>query len=238
MLRCSMRVSGFPPDCPATAADFRMLHALPLLVLAAAYLLGSVSGGVVLGRLRGIDIRDSGTGYASGGNALRTQGVVFALGVVTIDVAKGALAAWLGRRFGSPDGPFDVATLGYGCAFAAMLGDVWPIWHRFRGGKGAATLTGGLLVMWPWALPVLLLVWGGVLSGTGYLGLAMAAAACALPLLAWWNGASVPRWTFAIAAALFLLLTYRGNLRRLFAGGEARMERARVLHWIRRGGAR
>lgn len=215
-----------------------MPYALPLLVLLTAYLLGSVSGGVILGRLRGVDIRDGGTGHAGGGNALRTQGIRFALWVVAIDVAKGALAAWLGRRFGAPEGVFDVAGLGYGCAFMAMLGHAWPIWHRFRGGKGAAPLVGSLLVMWPWALPALLLVWGGALLATGYLGLAMAAAAIALPLLAWWNGASGARWTFAVVAALFLLWAYRENLSRMFAGGEARMERARVLHWIRRGGAR
>lgn len=209
---------------------------LPLLTLLAAYLLGSVSGGVILGRWRGIDIRDAGTGHAGSANALRTQGVGFALGVMSIDVAKGALAAWLGRRFGQPEGMFDVAALGYGCAFAAMLGHVWPFWHGFRGGKGAATLAGGLLVMWPWALPALLLVWGGVLLASGYLGLAMAGVACSLPLLAWWNGASAPRWTFAVASALFLLWTYRDNLRRISAGGEARMERARVLHRIWRGG--
>ena len=210
----------------------------PFLILLAAYLLGSASGGVVLGRLRGVDIREAGSGFAGGANALRTQGLGFAMGVVAIDMAKGALAAGLGRHFGRPEGPFDVATLGYACVLAAMIGHVWPLWHGFGGGKGAATLAGGLLVMWPWALPPLLLFWGGTLLATGYLGLAMAAAACSLPLLAWWNQASAPRWAFAIAAALFLLWNYRGNLRKILAGGEARMERARVLYRIWRGGQR
>lgn len=238
MLHCSMRPDRFRPDCRAFAATRRMPPVQPLLILLVAYLLGSLSGGVVLGRMRGVDIREAGTGFAGGANALRTQGLGFGLGVVAIDLAKGALAAWLGRQFGRPEGPFDVATLGYGCAFAAMLGHVWPLWHGFRGGKGAATLAGGLLVMWPWALPALLLIWGGTLLATGYLGLAMAVAACSLPLLAWWNHASAPRWAFAIAAALFLLWNYRDNLRRMLAGGEARMERARVLHRIWRGGRR
>lgn len=213
-------------------------YLIPLLVLLAAYLLGSISGGVVLGRLRGVDIREQGTGHAGGSNALRTQGFRFALGVIAIDVGKGVLAAWLGRRFGSPDGPFDVAVLGYGCAFAAMLGHVWPVWHGFRGGKGAATLAGGLLIMWPWVLPGVLAVWLVVLLSSGYAGLAMVAAGVSLPLFAWWSGAGMPRWLFAIAAALFLLVTYRDNLRRILAGGEARMERARVLHRIWRGGRR
>lgn len=210
----------------------------PILVIVAAYLLGSVSGSLLLGRFRGVDIRELGTGNAGATNALRTQGMGFALGVVAIDVGKGVLAAWLGRRFGSPDGPFDVAVLGYASAFAAMLGHVWPIWHRFRGGKGAATLVGGLFVMWPWVLPGMLAVWGIALLSSGYIGLATVIAAMALPLFAWWNDASLVRLSFTIAAALFLLFTHRGNLKRMRAGGEARLERARVLSRIWRGGRR
>lgn len=210
----------------------------PFLILLAAYLLGSISGGVVLGRLRGVDIREQGTGSAGGSNALRTQGFGFAIGVVAIDVGKGVLAAWLGHHFGSPDGPFDVATLGYGCVLAAMAGHVWPCWHGFRGGKGTATLVGGLLVMWPWVLPGMLVAWLVTLLLSGYVGLAMVIAGGCLPLFAGLSGAGLPRWLFAIAVALFLLYTHRGNLRRMAAGGEARMERARVLHRIWRGGRR
>lgn len=213
-------------------------YSIAVLVLLAAYLLGSISGGVLLGRFRGVDIREQGSGFAGGANALRTQGFGFALGVVAIDTGKGVLAAWLGRQFGSPDGPFDVATLGYGCVLAAMLGHVWPVWHGFRGGKGAATLVGGLLIMWPWVLPGVLAVWLAILLSSGYAGLAMVLAGASLPLFALWSGAGLPRWLFAIAAALFLLYTYRDNLRRILAGGEARMERARVLHRIWRGGRR
>lgn len=244
MLRCNIWVLRFRPDFPAVlkspAANLATLSAylIPILVLLAAYLLGSISGGVVLGRFRGVDIREQGTGHAGGTNALRTQGLRFALGVVAIDVGKGALAAWLGHEFGSPDGPFDVAALGYACAFAAMLGHVWPLWHGFRGGKGAATLVGGLLIMWPGVLPGLLVVWLVTLMLSGYIGLAMAIAGASLPLFAWWSDAGMPRWSFAIAVALFLLFTYRDNLLRIRAGGEARMERARVLHRLWRGGRR
>lgn len=240
MLRCNMQVPRFRPDFRAAQAHCLSIvpYLVPVLVLLAAYLLGSISGGVVLGRFRGVDIREQGTGFAGGTNALRTQGLGFAIGVVAIDVGKGALAAWFGRAFGSPDGPFDVAVLGYACAFAAMLGHVWPIWHGFRGGKGAATLVGGLLIMWPQVLPGLLLVWLVTLMSSGYLGLAMVIAGASLPLFAWWSDAGIPRWSFAIAVALFLLFTYRDNLLRIRAGGEARMERTRVLRRLWRGGQR
>lgn len=70
--------------------------AMPIL---AAYLLGSLSGSLLLGKLRGVDIRTQGSGNAGGTNAFRTQGAMFALGAVAIDIGKGALAAWLALRF-------------------------------------------------------------------------------------------------------------------------------------------
>lgn len=205
-----------------------------ILILIAAYLLGSISGGLVLGRFRGVDIREHGSGNAGGANALRTQGLKFALGVVLIDVGKGVLAAWLGRQFAPFDGASN-ATLGYAATLAAMLGHVWPVWHGFRGGKGAATLAGGLLVMWPWALPVMLLVAATTVLTTGYVGLATVLTGLSLPLFAWWTDASTPRLVFVMASALFLLFTHRHNLMRMRRGGESRFERARLLHRLRRG---
>lgn len=205
-----------------------------ILILMAAYLLGSISGSLVLGRFRGIDIREQGSGSAGGTNALRTQGLKFALGVVLIDVGKGVLAAWLGRQFAPLHGAGN-ATLGYAATFAAMLGHVWPIWHGFRGGKGAATLLGGLLVMWPWALPVMIVVAVATVLTSGYVGLATVLATLSLPLLAWWTEASTARLVFVTAAALFMLFTHRHNLLRMCRGGEARFERARLLHRLRRG---
>src|SRR5687768_1118739 len=104
-------------------------------LLVAAYLLGSISGSLLLGRLRGVDIRTQGSGNAGGTNALRTQGWRFALGVVLIDVGKGALAAAL-AGFVVPGASHSGWTLA--AVFAAVAGHVWPLFHGFRGGKGAA----------------------------------------------------------------------------------------------------
>ncbi|KAF1715999.1 acyl-phosphate glycerol 3-phosphate acyltransferase [Pseudoxanthomonas yeongjuensis] len=206
----------------------------PLLCVAlilVAYLLGSLSGSLLLGRLRGVDIRTQGSGNAGGTNALRTQGWKFALGVVLVDVGKGALAAWLGMRFGPTDDALPPNALAYATAFAAAIGHVWPLWHGFRGGKGVGTLLGGLLVLWPTAVPWLLLVWLLVLVASGYVGLAsVIAVACVVPL-AWFIGAEADhaRRLFACTAALLVLFTHRGNLQRLHAGSESRFERVRLL---------
>lgn len=202
------------------------------LLLLFAYLIGSVSGSLVLGRLRGVDIRMQGSGNAGGTNAFRTQGAKFALGVVLVDIGKGALAAWLALRFAPLDVPLSPRALVFLAAFVAAMGHVWPVWHGFRGGKGVGTLLGGLAVLWPLALLPLFAVWLGVLVATGYVGLAsIIATACLIPL-AWWLQMDRATQVFAIAAALLVLFTHRVNVRRLRNGTESRFERVRV--WRRR----
>ena len=212
--------------------------ALTVLLLLCAYLLGSVSGSLLLGRLRGVDIRRHGSGNAGGTNALRTLGWRFALGVVAIDLGKGALAAWLALRFAPLGQALDVTAHGYAAAACAVVGHVWPLWHGFRGGKGAATAVGGLLMLWPWSIGVLLPVWMLVMVATGYVGLSTVLAALALPLLAWGTDAEPARLWFSMFAALFIAFTHRANLQRLRQGTESRFERARLLHRLRRGWSR
>ncbi len=212
--------------------------ALTVVLILTGYLLGSLSGSLLLGRLRGVDIREQGSGNAGGTNALRTQGWKFALGVVAFDVFKGGLAAWLALGYAPVGQSLSVTAHGYAAGFAAVLGHVWPLWHRFRGGKGVAAAVGALLVLWPWAVPVLLLVWLGTIFASGYVGLATVCAALTLVPLAWLAGAGVPRWTFALGTAALLAFTHRGNLARLRAGTENRFENLRLMARLRRGARR
>jgi len=192
-------------------------------------LLGSLSGSLLLGRLRGVDIRQQGSGNAGGTNAFRTQGWRFALGVALVDVAKGALAAWLGWAW---PGAVDAApaTQALACGFAAVLGHVWPVFFGFRGGKGAATLVGAIAVVVPVLVLPLLAVWLVLLSSTGYVGLSTICAALSLPAFGWWlRPGDRVLLGFGIASAALLVLTHRANLQRLRAGTEHRFERVRVL---------
>src|SRR4051812_4888562 len=112
-----------------------------------AYLLGSIVGSLVVGRVRGgVDIRKLGSGNAGSTNALRTQGPMFALWVIVIDVAKGWIAAHVlpSLVFPGNSAPTPAAAewLPAVCGFAAIIGHVFPVWHGFRGGKGVATLVG------------------------------------------------------------------------------------------------
>jgi glycerol-3-phosphate acyltransferase PlsY len=203
-------------------------HAVAVALIVFAYLLGSLSGSLLLGRWRGVDIRTQGSGNAGGTNALRTQGWKFALGVVLIDIGKGALAAWLALRLAPGGAALTPIALACAAAFAAALGHVWPLWHGLRGGKGVGTLLGGLAVLWPAALPWLFLAWVLVLVSSGYVGLAsVIAVACAVPL-ALLTDAHGALLVFVCAATLLVLFTHRGNLRRLRDGSESRFERVRL----------
>lgn len=199
------------------------------------YLLGSVSGALLLGRLRGVDIRQLGSGNAGGTNALRTVGWRFALGVILIDVGKGALAAWLGARLPALGGgpvALDPTSLAAIAGAGAVFGHVWPVYFGFRGGKGAGTAVGVVAVVAPWCILPLLVVWLVTLLGTGYVGLATVLAGLSLVPSMWLLGPNPlpPALSgLAIVLAGLLLLTHRSNLARLKSGTENRFEKARVL---------
>lgn len=200
--------------------------------LVAAYLLGSVSGSLWLGKLRGVDIRTQGSGNAGGTNAFRTQGVAFALGTVLIDIGKGVAAVALVRGAGGD------ATAQMAGALLAVAGHVWPVFHGFRGGKGAATAVGGLVLLGPMALLPLFGVWLLVLMTTGYVGLATVLAGATLPVWAWFDAWPANGMVFAASVAALLAWTHRSNLQRLRAGNEHRFEKARLLARLwRRGDA-
>jgi len=221
-----------------------------------AYLLGSVNGALLVGRLvGGVDIRTQGSGNAGGTNALRTRGPAFALAVIVIDIAKGWLAsAWLGTAAlpwsgavaaaagagaaGAPAGSMQ-AWASAACGFAAIVGHVYPVFHGFRGGKGVATLVGSIAGLVPTMLAVVLGTWFVMMLLFGFVGLASIVATASLPvalaLRASPDGGSAPLVTFGVACALLVLWTHRGNLRRMRAGTEPRSRRLWLLGRLRRG---
>ena len=195
-----------------------------------AYLLGSVSGSLLLGRLKKVDIRSQGSGNAGGTNAFRTQGLLFAIGVVLIDIGKGFIAAWWipTLDFGGLPDVMDTGLLVMTCGFAAVLGHVFPVWHGFRGGKGAATAVGTLIVIEPWLLLPLVICWVITLIMTGYVGLSTVLASFSLVPAAWaMNNNSL--MVFSALLALFILFTHRANMRKLRKGTEFRFERIHIF---------
>jgi glycerol-3-phosphate acyltransferase PlsY len=198
-----------------------------------SYLLGSVSGSLLFGRLRRVDIRTMGSGNAGGTNALRTQGFWFALGVVVVDIGKAVLAVlWVPAWFEASPSTLELARLL--CGFAAVLGHCYPLWHGFRGGKGAATAVGALAVIQPWLLIPMMGTWILVLVLSGYVGLATVLAGISLVPAALYRGDSTALVLFCLAVALFMTFTHRSNLKRLGAGTEHRFEKVLLKNWFGR----
>ena len=203
-----------------------------LAKLIASYLIGSIVGSLLLGKLNGVDIRNQGSGNAGATNALRTQGKAFALGTALIDFGKGVFAAAVIAPIGwSAGGGLSLIETQLACGLAAALGHCYPLFHGFRGGKGAGTLFGMLAWLFPWVALVMLGLWLLVLTTTGYVGLGTVIAGIAFPialyLMQGWPGAIL--MGLAVGAALLLIFTHRSNLARLRAGTEHCFERARVL---------
>lgn len=201
-----------------------------ILKVVLAYLLGSVSGSLLLGKIKKIDIRMQGSGNAGGTNAFRTQGLVFAIGVVVIDIGKGYIAArWIpALDIGGSQAVFDPVLVVMACGLAAVIGHVFPVWYGFRGGKGAATAVGALIVIEPWLLFPLVICWLITLIITGYVGLSTVLASFSLVPASWaMNDHTL--MVFSSILAVFILFTHRGNMRKLLSGTENRFERIQLF---------
>jgi acyl phosphate:glycerol-3-phosphate acyltransferase len=201
-----------------------------------AYLLGSLIGSLLVGQLRGgVDIRKLGSGNAGGTNALRTQGVAFAIWVMVIDIGKGWLAAGVLAPLDLPgigiDPRVDRVWLAAACATAVVLGHVYPVWYGFRGGKGAATLIGVLVGLKPVAILPVFAVWLIVVMLSGFVGLATMVAVASFPAYLWLTDAapSPALLAFGFAMTVFVCYTHRGNIERMRAGTENRARRLWLL---------
>ena len=196
-----------------------------------SYLLGSIIGSLVVGRLiGGVDIRTLGSGNPGATNALRTQGKKVALAVLLIDLTKGWVATAVIATWVVPAG-IAAATAPLAawsasvCGIAVMLGHVYPLWYGFRGGKGVATLLGAVLGINAWLLLPMVLAWLAVVIAFGYVGLASILGAVALAVAVALTRGGTPLLVFGILSVLLILYTHRANLARMRAGTEPRARR-------------
>jgi glycerol-3-phosphate acyltransferase PlsY len=186
--------------------------------LVVGYLLGSIPFGLILTRLSGAgDIRSVGSGNIGATNVLRTGRKGLAAATLLGDLLKGLAAVLIMRRFGGADTGL-IAGLG------AVLGHIFPIWLRFKGGKGVATYIGVLIaVSWPVAL-AFGAVWIAVAVLTRYSSLSGLIATAATPVLIAFSAGARPALLFAVLT-LIVWLMHRGNIARLWAGTESKIGR-------------
>ncbi len=195
-----------------------------------AYLLGTLLGSLILGRLRGVDIRSMGSGNAGATNALRTQGKLFGFLVLAIDVAKGVFAVWWLPTAMLPgvgiDPDLSREWLTVACAFAVIVGHVYPVWFGFRGGKGAATVIGVVAAVELRLLVPMLVTWFVVLVLSGYVSLATMLSGVALVVaVGIFEPTHVPLLSFCVAVSMFVVYTHRSNIARIRTGQESRVRR-------------
>jgi glycerol-3-phosphate acyltransferase PlsY len=199
-----------------------------LLIVVAAYLLGSVPTGYLLVRLfRHEDIRAVGSGNIGATNVLRSGGKGLGAATFILDVLKGAAAVWLGAMLASvlmPDMPYrDAQAL---AALSAVIGHMFPVWLRFRGGKGVATGFGVFLVAAPLAALAAITLFAIILLITRYVSLASIIAAASFPVFAWFFvQGDRPPFFIAVQAAvsLLIIIKHHQNIRRLLTGCESRI---------------
>jgi glycerol-3-phosphate acyltransferase PlsY len=198
------------------------------LIAVAAYLLGSIPTGYLLVRIfRHQDIRFVGSGNIGATNVLRSGGKGLGAATFLLDMLKGCSAVWLGAVLGALLMPASPARTAQAiAALFAVLGHMFPVWLRFRGGKGVATGFGVFLAATPAAALAAISVFFLVLLLSRYVSLASILGAASFPVFAWFL-VSGPRPAVFIAAefavALLIIAKHHQNIRRLLAGTEARL---------------
>ena len=190
---------------------------MPFAIIA-AYLIGSVPFALLLTRRRGaVDLRRVGSGNLGAANVLRVRGVTAGLVVAVLDIAKGAASVALAERLTGQPGQAAVAGV------AAIVGHIYPVWLRFRGGKGVATACGVFSMLTPFAVPPALAIFIVTVGITKYISLGSVLASLALPPIAYAFGHSEASVAAAFAASAIILFRHRSNLIRLKTGTERRL---------------
>lgn len=188
-----------------------------LFAVTLAYLAGSVPFAFLLTRRRGVDLRRVGSGNIGAANVLRASGVRAALTTIGLDAVKGAVAVLVADRLtGGPATPV-------AAGLASIIGHVYPVWLRFRGGKGVATAAGVFAVLTPAAVAAAGVVFVAVIWATRYVSVGSMTAAVTLAAAAVSSGGPTAVSVGAVIAALIIIERHRGNLGRLAAGTERRL---------------
>jgi len=189
-----------------------------MAVIIVAYLIGSIPFALILARRWGAaDLRRVGSGNLGAANVMRASGLAAGVLVAALDMAKGAASVWLAARVSTGEAVPAAAGL------AAIVGHIYPVWLRFRGGKGVATACGVFAVLTPLAIPPALAVFTAIVWLTKYISLGSVVASVVLPSLAYALGSPTPSVLAAIAASIIIVFRHRSNVLRLRTGTERRL---------------
>jgi acyl phosphate:glycerol-3-phosphate acyltransferase len=202
------------------------MPAASLVIVVGAYLLGSIPTGYLLVRIfRRQDIRSIGSGNIGATNVLRSGGKALGAATFLLDVLKGAAAVYFGGLLGAILAPTVLLTSMQAlAAFSAVLGHVFPVWLRFRGGKGVATGFGVFLIPAPIAALAAIVLFAVILAISRYVSLASILATLGFPVFAWFTARTHSAFVFAVelAVSLLIIAKHHQNIARLLSGTESR----------------
>jgi len=188
------------------------------LAVLTGYLIGSIPFALLLARRWGVaDLRAIGSGNLGAANVMRASGVTAGVLVAVLDFAKGAASVALAQRLRADGAAPAVAGL------AAIIGHIYPIWLRFKGGKGVATACGVFCVLTPAVAPPVLAIFVATVALTKYISLGSLVATIALPPIAYVTGSPLPAVLAAVAASAVIVFRHRSNVARLRTGTERRI---------------
>jgi len=204
-----------------------------LTIVVTSYLLGSIPFGYLLVRIfRGEDVRQTGSGNIGATNVARTGSKGLAIATLLLDALKGYVAVahvfFFARHHANHflnSGPTLVYTLAALAGFCAIVGHMYPVWLRFKGGKGVATAVGAFLGIAPTGILVVLALFVAIVVVTRYVSLGSIVAAAAFPFAAWWlnpSTRSIAVLGLLSASSLLIIIRHKDNIRRLLAGTENR----------------
>jgi glycerol-3-phosphate acyltransferase PlsY len=200
----------------------------PVLAIVIGYLLGSLPTSALVARARGVDLRSRGSGNLGATNALRVLGPAAGISVLAVDVAKGAAAVLIAGALPGADAGLGPLGIRLAAGLAAVAGHIWPVFARFRGGKGVAAACGVFLAMSPLATLAAVAVFVVAVALTRYVSVGSMSAAVVLPFAiaaeAALKGGRTPTALIVTAAAVAVAVVARhaSNIRRLAAGTESR----------------
>jgi acyl phosphate:glycerol-3-phosphate acyltransferase len=202
-----------------------------LITAIGAYLIGSVPSGYIAGRIAGVDIRKAGSGNIGATNVTRTLGKAYGYPVFVVDFGKGLVAVLCAKHVPQWTGSATVVDVlqiiaGVGC----VLGNAFPVWLSFRGGKGVAVSAGVIFGLMPWAAFIVMLTWLVTFYLTRYVSLASVVAALVLPiavlaLLHFQQTSNLLFFYVALCLTAVMVLRHRSNMVRLFRGTEPRFRK-------------
>lgn len=188
-----------------------------------SYLLGAIPTAYLLGRLKGLDLRRHGSGNIGATNAWRVLGKKTGVITLLLDILKGLAAVIVIARYFSFKMTGDLFLRELVCGLAAILGHNFPVYLKFRGGKGVATSVGVFLGLAPKVLGAAFLLWAGIFLASGYVSLASMAAGLSLPVLSLlFAYPRVMHWV-SLGLGILILIQHRANLKRLLKGEEKKI---------------